>query len=157
MCSFFATEIFSHPRLRNVTYYMRMDTDSFFTAPLCYDPFEVMHIRRRSYGYLLIGADAPGFYEGLWEFVRNYAQTHTAVEQQSRANKWEWPDRDEKPENLRFLGYYNNFEMVELDAFRRPDVKDWLDALEKYPEGIFKWRWGKAAPIQSSARSSHLS
>jgi len=71
MCSFFATEIFSYPRLRDVTYYMRLDTDSLLTAPLCYGPFEVVHTRHRSYGYLATASDPPELSVGLWDFVRS--------------------------------------------------------------------------------------
>jgi mannosyltransferase len=143
--SFFATEIFSHPRLRNVTYFMRLDSSSQFTQPLCYDPFEVMHVQRHSYGYLSIGSDAQEYTQGMWPFVHNYTQTHTAVDRQLRANKWEWPHRDENgDESVRFKGYETSFEIVELAAFRRRDVVEWLNALKSYPEGIFKWRWGKS-------------
>jgi mannosyltransferase len=144
MCSFFATEIFSHPHLRDVTYHMRMDTDSLFTGPICYDPFEVMHVRQRSYGYLSIGSDPQEYTQGMWPFVQNYTQAHTSVQQQLRMNNWTWSHKDENgDQTLRFKGYDTNFEIVELGAFRRPDVKEWLDVLENYPEGIFKWRWGK--------------
>ena len=149
MCSFFATQIFSHQRLRDVTYFMRMDTDSLFTEPLCYDPFEFMHTRRRSYGYLSIGSDSQEYTEGMWPFVHNFTDTRISVQEQLRVNNWEWSHRDEKgEETLQFKGYNTNFEIVELGAFRRPEVKEWLSALEKYPEGIFKWRWGKStSPI----------
>lgn len=43
----------------------------------------------------------------------------------------------------RILGYNNNFEIVKLDAFRRPDVKAWLDDLTSVPERWLKYRWGK--------------
>jgi mannosyltransferase len=144
MCSFFATEIFNHPRLRDVTYYMRMDTDSFFTAPLCYDPFDKIHFRRRSYGYLSAGSDPQEFTEGMMPFIYNYTQAHASVGQRLRANDWEWSRKDEDgDEALRLQGYSTNFEIVKLSAFRRPDVKEWLDALENYPVGIYKWRWGE--------------
>jgi mannosyltransferase len=149
MSSFFATQIFSHQRLKDVTYFMRMDTDSLFTEPLCYDPFEFMHIRRRSYGYLSTGSDSQEYTEGMWPFVHNFVDTRISVQEQLRVNNWEWPHSGEKGEDtLQFKGYNTNFEIVELDAFRRPEVKEWLSALEKYPEGIFKWRWGKStSPI----------
>ena len=71
MCSFYSTEIFFNPRLENVTYYMRMDTDSCFTAPPCYDPFEVMHTQQHLYGYLSIGQHGQDFTEGMYPFVQN--------------------------------------------------------------------------------------
>ncbi len=41
-----------------------------------------------------------------------------------------------------FPMYYNNFEVVKLASFRRPEVKAWLDDLNSDPERVFKWRWG---------------
>jgi mannosyltransferase len=122
---------------------MRLDTDSLFTGRLCYDPFEVIHVHRRSYAWYYVGSDPPDVTVNLWPFLRNYSQTHPSVEHQLRANNWEWSQLDENgDETVRFIGYGNNFEVVRLDAFRRPEVKEWLDALEGYPEGAFKWRWG---------------
>jgi mannosyltransferase len=145
MCSFYSTEIFFNPRLENVTYYMRMDTDSCFTAPPCYDPFEVMYAQQHLYGYLGIGQDGQDFTEGMYPFVQNYAKAHPSVENMLRLNNWAWSHRDENGRESEggFNGYGTNFEIVKLEAFRRPDVKEWLDAIEAYPEGIFKWRWGK--------------
>jgi mannosyltransferase len=129
---------------------MRLDTDPLLTAPLCYGPFEVVHTRHRSYGYLATASDPPELSVGLWDFVRNYAQSHPSVKHQSRANHWRWSHKDENgDETLRFEGYYNHFEIVKFAAFRRPDVKQWLNALVNYPEGIFKWRWGEPGPMQS--------
>lgn len=145
--SFFATEMFSHPRLANITYIMRIDPGSQITQPICYDPFEIMHVRQRSYGYLSIGSDPQEYTQELWPFVHNYAQTHESVDRQLRANKWEWSHRDGSgDESLRFQGYETDFEIVKVPAFRRPDVRGWLDGVKNYPEGIYKWRWGKLGP-----------
>lgn len=148
MCAFFTASIFDHPRLQNVTYYMRMDTDSLITEPLCYDPFEVMHIRRRSYGYRSVGFDADEVTVGMWDLFTNYAFTHPSVAEQLRRNKWEWPHRNAEGvmEWLGVKGYHNNFEIVKLEAFRRPDVMAWLDELMSVPERAYKWRWGKFFP-----------
>jgi len=125
---------------------MRMDPGSQVTQPICYDPFEIMHVRRRSYGYLSIGSDPQEYTQKLWPFVHNYTQTHESVDRQLRANKWEWSHRDESgDESLRFRGYETDFEIVELAAFRRSGVREWLDVIKNYPEGIYKWRWGDAA------------
>ena len=86
MCAFYATKIFLNPRLRDVTYYLRMDTDSLFLAPLCHDPFEVMHVHQRSYGYLGIGNDAPPVAKGLWNLVRDHADSHPEVKSQLNAS-----------------------------------------------------------------------
>jgi mannosyltransferase len=156
MCAFYGIEIFSTPRLKNVTYYMRMDTDSMIREPLCYDPFEVMHVRGRSYGYLAVGADSPTFVEGMWNLVNRYAFEHPSVAEQLYANKWEWPDKSwpnrtidqEVAQGSFFKGYENNFEIVKLDAFRHPNVMAWLEEIMSVPERVFKWRWGELIFIQ---------
>jgi mannosyltransferase len=144
MCSFFSTQIFFHPRLKDLTYYMRVDTDSLFTSPLCYDPIEVIHHRQRSYGYVFIGSEPQWVTSGMWSLVRNYTNTHPSVDKNLRLNNWKWSHRNENgDESLDFFGYGTNLEIVNLEAFRRRDIREWLDAIESYPEGIYKWRWGE--------------
>ena len=115
----------------------RMDTNSRFLEPLCYDPFMVMHARQRLYGYLGIGNDAPIVTKVLWRFICDYANSHPEVELQLNTSKiWRWPSSNIDLDNL-VSGYYNNFEIV------KPEVKEWLYHLAQYPEGFYKWRWGE--------------
>src|ERR1700722_5300935 len=146
MCAFFAKDIFHLPRLRDVTYYLRLDTDSYIFEPLCYDPFERFHQRNLSYAYRRIGTDPDWVTGGMWSLVDSYASTHPEVEQNLERNGWTWPNdrgRNGSMEGNGFPIYYNNFELVRLDAFRRPDVTRWLNHLTSVPERIFKNRWGK--------------
>ena len=156
MCSFFSTQIFFHPRLKDVTYYMRVDTDSLFTAPLCYDPIEVIHRRQRLYGYVFIGSEPQWVTSGMWSLVQNYTDAHPSVDKRLGLNNWRWSHRDENgDESLDFFGYGTNLEIVDLDAFRRPDIREWLDAIERYPEGIYKWRWGERKNFATSDKSQY--
>ena len=138
MCAFYATKVFFNSRLRDVTYYLRMDTDTLFLEPICCDPFQVMHVHEGSYGYLGIGNDAPQATKGLWSFIRDYVDSHPEVELQLNASKtWKWPsnltngdvDWDEVP----ISGYYNNFEIVKLEEFKKPEVEEWFYHLVQYP------------------------
>ena len=65
MCAFFFSQIFDHPRLRNVTYYMRLDTDSYIYGPACFDPFEAVHRRNVSYAYRWRGSDPEFVVHGI--------------------------------------------------------------------------------------------
>ena len=82
MCSFFSTQIFSHPCLKDLTYYMRVDTDSLFTAPFCYNPIKVIHHRQRLYGYVFIGSEPQWVTSGMWSLVQNYPNAHPSVDKQ---------------------------------------------------------------------------
>jgi mannosyltransferase len=37
---------------------------------------------------------------------------------------------------------YNNFEIVKLEEFRKPEIKEWFYHVQ-CPEGFYKWRWGE--------------
>jgi hypothetical protein len=50
--------MFDHPALAEVDYYMRLDVDSFFLAPLPRDPLEELVSSRLQYGYLTTGKEA---------------------------------------------------------------------------------------------------
>jgi len=162
MCAFFAANIFSHPALEGYTYYLRLDTDSFIEEPLCYDPFEVMHVRKRVYGYRAVGGDPRGVTFGMWEFMDGYARSHPDIEKQLQVNGWKWPGGRDTLQSqgaaetgarvwpgagAGFPAYYNNFEIVKLEAFRRPDVHKWLNEVMRDPNHVYKYRWGDA-PIR---------
>ena len=121
-----------------------MDTNSRFLELLCYDPSIVMHARQCLYGYLGIGNDAPIVTKGLWRFICDYTNSHPEVELQLNGSKiWRWPSGNIDLDNVPVSGYYNNFEIVKLEAFRKPEVKKWLYHLAQYQEGFYKWRWGE--------------
>ncbi|KAH8104833.1 nucleotide-diphospho-sugar transferase [Cristinia sonorae] len=149
MCGFYAYQIFDHPRLQNVTYYMRLDTDSYIYKPLCYDPIDIVHTRNKIYGYRSLMWDPPFVIEGLWDFTDQYARDHPEVENMLKKNGLQWP-------NGRIHGamgeadyptYYNNLEVVKLEAFRQPAVKQLLKEIMKDPNRIYNYRWGDA-PIR---------
>lgn len=151
MCAFYATHIFHHPRLQNVTYYMRLDTDSYIYKPLCYDPIDLMHSRNRSYGFRSRILDPVWVVEGLWDLTDSYARQHPQIERRMKDNGWEWPAvrKQGKMGEDEYPAYYNNFEVVKLDAFRQAEVRRWLEEVMKVPERVYKYRWGASCRVLS--------
>lgn len=145
MCGFFASQIFDHPRLKDVTYYMRLDTDSYIFKSLCYDPIDLFHRHNRTYAYRAKTTDPDWVTVGLWNLVDDYARANPAVESKLRQNNWDWAANRDKEQMGRydFPTYYNNFEIIKLQEFRRPDVRKWLDEIMSVPERIYKYRWGE--------------
>ena len=118
MCAFFASQIFDHPRMKDVTYYMRLDTDSYIFNPTCYDPIDLFHSKNRTYGFNSREKDPDWVTVGLWDLVDDYARSHPDVESNLERNGWEWPSgrvHGEMGKND-FPTYYNNFEIVKLEA-----------------------------------------
>jgi mannosyltransferase len=145
MCAFYTYQIFDHPRLRNVTYYLRLDTDSFILDPICYDPIERAHSHALSYAYVAASTDDPWLTEGLWKLVDSYATRIEGIDERMKANGFVWPDGRGVPEMMaesKFPTIYNNFEIVRLERFRQPDIQGWLKEVSSVPERFYKYRWG---------------
>lgn len=149
MCRFYAQQIFFHPRIANLTYYMRLDTDSFITKPLCFDPIHRIHRNKRVYAYNRITPDEGYVVRGMWNLIDRYAREHRGVEERLQHNNWPWPEgrEDWARKGITYDGigvpaYSNNFEIVKIKAFQRPDVVAWIDEIMKNPDRIYSLRWG---------------
>lgn len=149
MCHFYAEQIFKHPRIRDLTYYMRLDTDSFILDPLCYDPIDKVHYEGKIYAWNRIFWDEPYVTRGMWNFIDDYARAHPEVEERLAQNAWPWPAGREywASHNITYDGlgvpsFYNNFEIVKLSAFLRPDVMAWLESIVVDPSHYYSLRWG---------------
>ena len=128
---------------------MRLDTDSFITKPLCFDPIHRIHRKKRIYAYNRITPDEGYVVRGMWNLIDRYARAHPEVEQRLRRNKWPWPKgrKDWMIKGITFDGigvpaYSNSFEIVKIKEFQRPDVVAWIDEIMKDPDRIYSLRWG---------------
>ncbi|KAF8293598.1 nucleotide-diphospho-sugar transferase [Clavulina sp. PMI_390] len=159
MCRFYAQQIFFHPRISNLTYYMRLDTDSFITKPLCFDPIHRIHQHKKVYSFNRITPDEGYVVRGMWNLIDRYARDHPEVEARLAKNKWPWPEGREDwiQKGITYDGigvpaYSNNFEIVKVEAFQRPDIVAWTDEIMKDPDRIYSLRWGDA-PIRGATIS----
>ena len=91
------------------------------------------------------------YVQGLAALVERYAKEHEDVKQSLARNNWALP-----PPAADLPQYYNNFEVVRLSTFQRPDVQAWLDELVSDPERIYKWRWGEDPKFISLPKRSIL-
>jgi mannosyltransferase len=149
MCAFYTYHIFDHPRLQNVTYYLRLDTDSYILEPICYDPIERFHSRNLSYAFISARTDPRWVTDGLWELVDDYARNTTGMEERMEKNGWEWPKGRYMPEmkEEEFPMFYNNFEVVRLERFRQYDIQAWLKEVASVPKRFYKYRWGSYSSL----------
>ncbi|KAJ7438012.1 hypothetical protein B0H11DRAFT_2106021 [Mycena galericulata] len=137
MCAFYAYKIFSHPRIKDLTYFLRLDDDSSILEPTCFDPFEYMHIP--DVGWVTVG---------MWPFVSNYAQRHPTVERQLSANGWEWPSNRFWPgsagfgHDIAFPSYRTNFDLVKVPRFQGPEMTAFITELASDPLRFYWYRWG---------------
>lgn len=152
MCAFYSYKIFLHPRIKDLTYYLRLDDDSSVLGPTCNDPFAYMHHHNLSYAFRQESPDAGWVTDGMWPLVSNYASRHPGVESQLQQNKWEWPANRRWPGNTwdfgrdaNFPSYQTNFDLVKLERFRTPEMLAFLEELASEPRRFYWYRWGASA------------
>ncbi|KAJ7174931.1 nucleotide-diphospho-sugar transferase [Mycena filopes] len=148
VCAFFSYKIFNHPRIKDLTYYLRLDDDSHILRPACFDPFEYMHTYNKSYAFRHEDPDMGWVTEGMWPFVSNYAARHPAIEARLEQNAWEWPQGRFWPNNFgeaqNFRSYETNFDLVKVERWRTPEMMAFLDELASEPRRFYWYRWGDA-------------
>jgi mannosyltransferase len=145
MCSFFSYKIFKHPRIRDLTYYFRLDDDSFIHEPACFDPVEYMHVNNMSFSFREADGDPYYVTEGMWSYVNDYARSHPDVDSRMLSNDWPWETNRQSMHygtDAFFPGYGGNFEIVKLSRFRTPDAIAFLDDLASDPHRFYRFRWG---------------
>ena len=115
MIQFWFKSVFEQPAIQTLDYLCRMDTDSYFLAPVPQNFLKEMHICRCVYTALL--AAENGF------TVPSQADRETTSHQQ----------------------YYNNFEVVHVPTFsKHPDILHFTNAVDR-TNNIYNRRWGDAA------------
>ena len=108
MCAFWASHVFSHPAIRGLDYYVRLDTDSQFTAPITYDFIRFFKERGFEYGYRFFTTEPPDDIKGLWDLVLAYVASHNLTAPPTLP----LPAANETA-TASLPMYYNNFEVFE--------------------------------------------
>ena len=105
-------------------YILRLDEDSFIHSPIRYDIFELMSSNSYSYGYRMC-----------------------AYEMKVAQRMWKWWSNQRKdfvPQrklDLEMCGFYNNFFVADLNFFRSPEVKAFLQFIDRQGH-IYRRRLG---------------
>ena len=133
MCRFHAKTVYDQPILVGLQYVLRLDDDSFVLKPVGYDIFRLMRDRRILYGYVLLRPDSC--LDGLLPVAKEFMRTRNIT-----ATKLQSPLR---------TTFYNNFELSDLDFWRSPEYRDYIDFIDQ-KGGIYYHRWGDA-PIKTIA------
>lgn len=74
MIHFFFVDIFLHPAVRELDFFMRLDSDSAILSPIEYDPFEFMRKNKKHYGFRQRGLTPRLVSMNMWPFVNSFLQ-----------------------------------------------------------------------------------
>ncbi len=156
MDAFFFMKIYWQPWIiaNNISYYLRLDSDSYITKKINYDLFNYMESNHLVYGYRVRDGEHPCCSRLLTKFIRLYANekniplSSPEVNWIKNLNDDELSKRDQNEATaFPMTQYYANFEIVHVPSFRDdPHVSSWLQSVwndERYHvNGIFTNRWG---------------
>ena len=158
MCAFWFRHIFLQPRLRNVKYIMRLDSDSIILSNVSYDIFDFMEKNQIKYAFKFRQGENDCCAKRMAEYVYNCANNYSLLEKTSNELSWlknmSKATLTENPSSLNPIGhqpdtYYTNFEVINVPAFR-DDAEVWrfIDTTWHDPllhiHGIYTMRWGDA-------------
>lgn len=127
MCRFWAGVVFRDPQVEQYDYYMRLDCDSFITAPVGRNIFE--DVNGKVYGHLkyAIMADDSPYSKDLNKTIKEF----------EGENKYIGTIDDVREGML----YYTNFEICNVKAIKESPYLKMFDCLDK-SGGIYIHRWG---------------
>uniref|UniRef100_A0A7S4URV5 Uncharacterized protein n=1 Tax=Guillardia theta TaxID=55529 RepID=A0A7S4URV5_GUITH len=131
MCRFFSGPIYNHPAMQSLDFYMRLDVDSFFIAPLPLDPIQHLADRQQSYGYITTGREERKFVVNLWE---------TFMQEATRLKLPNLPAVGSQKAWGRTF-FYTNFEVSAMAVWRSQEYLAIFKALDD-SGGFFRHRWG---------------
>ncbi|KEG07274.1 alpha-1,2-mannosyltransferase [Trypanosoma grayi] len=146
MCRFWAGLVWQLPSLDRYEYYWRLDDDSFLTAPLPCDVFQVMQARQCVYGYRLILKEGREVTVDIWPTFLRWAETKLSVADISEiSDMFVTGNETLGKKKFRSFMYYNNFELGTIALKRHPLYRSMFRFMdEEEPHGIMRYRWGDA-------------
>ena len=115
MCRFWFSGVFELEDVRNLTYLLRLDTDSELRCRAdSRDPFEVMARRRAIYGYVAVKMDHQRVARNLTAFGAAYARRVPQIQDAF----FRFPPNAHK--NCPAPMFYTNFEIMDVSWFVQP-------------------------------------
>lgn len=140
MCSFFAHEVFQHCINLGIKTYCRLDTDSIMTSKINYNIFDDLNKNDLVYGYIIEQREFQHVVIELNNFIAEYIKTHNITPKFYNRLLDQFGQYN-------FRCFYNNFELLNIEKFYTPEVRQLLDLI-KQSKNIYHYRWGDA-PIRT--------
>ena len=134
MCRFWFSGIFELADVRNLSYLLRLDTDSELRCKASSrDPFELMARQRAVYGYVAVKTDHPMVAKNLTAFGAAYARRVPQIEDAF----YRFPPRP--PTNCPAPMFYTNFEVMDVSWFAAPRAAAFARAVDASGSGAVKF------------------
>ncbi|KAI4782450.1 nucleotide-diphospho-sugar transferase [Aureobasidium sp. EXF-3400] len=141
-------------------WYWRLEPGISFECPINFDPFAYMARENKRYAYTIALQEVGSTVRSLYRVVSDYKDSMkitpsrywTALINRSWAPlpiRWFLrlaPYRDINGDEWNLCHFWNNFEIADLDFFRRDDYRHMMEHLDKLG-GFYTERWGDASQL----------
>ena len=138
MIRFWFVTLFEREEFQSIEYLLRLDDDSRLLNAW---PNLFAEMRQRNASYFANDLDVDEE-KNLPGTMRLKTLTEKFIEEH-RVNVRQPAMLNEGFGNDSLRTFFNNFEIVRMEFFRRPDVRQWIDYVDQ-SWGIFRYRWGDA-------------
>ncbi|EJS42825.1 ktr2p [Saccharomyces arboricola H-6] len=161
MCRFNSGFFFRQKILDQYDYYFRVEPDVTYFCDFPYDPFKVMRLNNKKYGFVITMYEYEDTIPTLWEAVEEYLEETESQDVDMETNGFEFIS------NFDFFGksfgvvdsnsdynlchFWTNFEIGDLNFFRSEKYIKFFEYLDS-KGGFYYERWGDA-PVHSIAVS----
>ncbi|KAH0284525.1 glycosyltransferase family 15 protein, partial [Aureobasidium sp. EXF-3399] len=158
MCRFYSMKFYDHPAMQQFKWYWRLEPGISFECPITFDPFAYMSRENKRYAYTIALQEVGATVRSLYRVVSDYKDSmHIAPSSYWNAlinRSWaplpiRWllrlaPYRDINGDEWNLCHFWNNFEIADLDLFRKEDYRHMMEHLDKQG-GFYTERWGDAS------------
>ncbi|KAG7661875.1 KTR2 [[Candida] subhashii] len=158
MCHFNSGFFYKQKRLLNYEWYFRVEPDVEYMCDFQYDPFELLRINNKIYGFIVTFHEYENTIPTLWQTVEGFMKEHPDLLHPNNALKFittnetslnHFVDLVPSSTDYNLCHFWSNFEIGNLNFFRSEAYAKYFDYLDK-AGGFYYERWGDA-PVHSIA------
>lgn len=161
MCHFNSGYFFRQEILSDYDYYFRVEPGVEYFCDFPYDPFQVMNLKDKKYGFVISLREYEETILTLWESVEEYIDIDDGETIDMATNAYDFITGDDLVGNDKAIyvtsndynmcHFWTNFEIGDLNFFRSDAYLEFFNHLDA-KGGFYYERWGDA-PIHSIAAS----
>lgn len=160
MCRFNSGYFFRQKILDSYDYYMRVEPFVQYFCDFPYDPFQVMRLNNKKYGFVIAIYEYEDTIPTLWSHVEEYLEKNSLDDNETldfitdKSHFSRYLPIVESTTGYNLCHFWSNFEVGDLNWFRSDEYIQFFTHLEK-TGGFYYERWGDA-PVHSIIASALL-
>ncbi|CAK9438184.1 uncharacterized protein LODBEIA_P24610 [Lodderomyces beijingensis] len=156
MCHFNSGFFYKQKRLLNYDWYFRVEPDVEYMCDFQYDPFELLRVNNKVYGFVIAIREYENTIPTLWQTVESFMQEFPHLLHQNNAIDFLTTNETSlhhfvqlRPSSTKYnlCHFWSNFEIGNLNFFRGEAYETYFQYLSK-AGGFHYERWGDA-PVHS--------